>query len=587
MSGFKRKLSVRKIRLEGIENSVWSEKSRKWRSGDLEDDGYVSWGLSHLRINIFYLATFFVLILFLGRLFVLTVVDGAKNRELSDNNRVKFVQLEAERGDIIDRYGKVIARSKTLYFLKKGDRKTEISEEAAKKLENEGKAGEYFEGTGGRILREVKRIYPLGEAGSHVLGYTSQVQAEEKKNDKTLNSVNARGRLGVESTYDSFLQGAVGKRLIEVDAMGANVSVLGETAAVKGRNVEVTVDGDLQKVVQDSLKKYSQLTGSNKGAVVVQNPNTGEVLALSSSPSFNPDDIASAVEDKDLPFFNRAVQGTYPPGSVFKIITALAGLESGKITPDTEVDDVGKIEVGGQTFSNWLYTEYGKVDGLIKVEKAIARSNDVFFYKAGEETGVDNIKKIAVKLGYGQKTGIDLPEEAFGLVPDEVWKKSTVGEPWFLGDTLHLAIGQGFMLTSPLQVNDVTSFVASGKLTKPYLVSKIDKGVSAGEIKFGSKVLGTGLVKQENLQLVREGMKKACEVGGTGFPFFDTSYRVACKTGTAEESGGEAHAWFTVFAPADNPKIALTVVVERGGQGSAVSAPVAKDILDWWFKNRK
>lgn len=586
MSGFTKKSRKHKIRLEGIEDSVWSDSSKRWRSGDLEDDGYVSWGLSQIRINIFYLAAFFVLLVFLGRLFVLTVIDGAKNRDLSDNNRVKLVELEAERGDILDRNGKVIASSKTLYFIKKGDQKTEISKETTATLEKEGKAGEYFEGAEGRILREVKRVYPLGDAGSHILGYTNLVQAQEQKNDKTINTTNARGRLGIESTYDSFLEGVPGRRLIEVDAVGSNVSILGEVAPKKGRNIESTIDGDLQKVVQDALKKYTQLTGSNKGAVVVANPNTGEILALASSPTFNADDIGKAVEDKGLPFFNRAVQGTYPPGSVFKIITALAGLESGKITPDTEFDDVGKIEVGGQTFSNWLYTEYGRTDGLIKVEKAIARSNDLFFYKAGEETGVDNIKKMAVKLGYGQKVGIDLPEEAFGLVPDEVWKKSTVGEPWYLGDTLHLAIGQGFMLTTPLQVNDVTSFVASGKLTKPYLVSKIDSGLSAGEIKFDSKVLGTDLVKPENLQLVREGMKKACEEGGTGFPFFTTSYRVACKTGTAEESGGEAHAWFTVFAPADKPQIAITVVVERGGQGSAVSAPVAKDILDWWFANR-
>lgn len=586
MPGFTKRSRMRKIRFHGIENSVWSDSTKRWRSGDLEDDGYVAWGLSILRINIFYLAAFLVLLIFLGRLFVLTVVDGSKNRGLSDNNRIKLVELEAERGDILDRFGKVIAQSKTVYFLKKGDAKVEISKDQATKLEKEGKAGEYFEGPEGRILREVKRIYPLGDATSHVLGYTSLVQAEEKAKDKTIDITNARGRLGIESTYDSFLQGKPGKRLVEVDAQGANVSILGEVAATKGRNIQSTIDSDMQKVVVDSLKKYTKLTGSNKGAVVVQNPNTGEILSLASAPTFNPDDIQGAVGNGDLPFFDRAVQGAYPPGSVFKIITALSGLESGKITPDTEVDDVGKIEVGGQTFSNWLYTEYGRTDGLIKVEKAIARSNDLFFYKAGELTGVLDIKKMAVKLGYGQKVGIDLPEEAFGLVPDEVWKKSTVGEPWYLGDTLHLAIGQGFMLTTPLQVGDVTSFVASGKLTKPYLVSKIDSGLSSGEIKFDSKVLGTDLVKSENLQLVREGMKKACEEGGTGFPFFITTYRVACKTGTAEESGGEAHAWFTVFAPADKPQIAITVVVERGGQGSAVSAPVAKDILDWWFANR-
>ena len=576
----------RRFNFLGMDSSVWFAGKRQWRRGDLEDDGYFDLPLSNLRIYLFYFVIFLVLLVFVARLFALTVVDGSKNLALADSNRVKIIETEAPRGRILDRNGKVLAQSRIVYVLTKGDSSREISQNDAKILEQTGRAGEYFEGRDGKITEEVRRDYTLAEAAAHVLGYVSVTQAEEKQRDQTISIINSQGRLGVEATYNSFLTGMVGRRLVEVDANGQNVSVMGQESPKAGRDIHLTVDGDLQKVAYEALVKYTKLARSSKGAVVIENPQTGEILALVSSPSFDPGNIGKAINDSNLPFFNRAVQGTYPPGSVFKIVTSLAGLSTGKITPDTEFDDVGKIEVGGQTFSNWFFTEYGKTDGPIKIEKAIARSNDIYFYKAGQATGVENIKDMAVKLGYGQKTGIDLPEEAFGLVPDEVWKKSTISQNWYLGDTMHMAIGQGFLLTTPVQVNSVTSFVASGKLVKPFLVSKIDAGNGAGEIKFGTRVVGENLVGSAYLDLVRRGMKAACETGGTGFPFFTTSYRVSCKTGTAEEAGGESHAWFTVFAPVDSPQIAMSVVVEHGGQGSAVAGPVAKDILDWWFKNR-
>ncbi len=572
--------------MPGIDSSMWTDGKSRWRRGDIEDDGIVSSAVSHSRIYLFYLVSFLILLVFVARLFVLTAVAGSKNRDLADNNRVKLIKVEAPRGRILDRYGKVLAQSKTVFLLKKGDGTREVGSDEAKRLTQSGQAGEYFEGSAGRIVRDEQRKYWLGDAAAHVLGYTSAVQAEEKAKDKSIDTTNSRGRLGIEAVYDSFLTGKVGKKLVEVDASGNNISLIGEEEAKSGRDLTTTIDGDLQKIAYESLAKYTGLTGGRKGAIVVENPQTGEILALASAPSFSPENIAAAVADRDLPFFNRAVQGTYPPGSVFKIVTSLAGLESGEINQNTEFDDVGQINVGGQTFSNWLFTEYGRVDGLIKIERAIARSNDIFFYKAGQKTGVDQMKKMAVKLGYGQKTGIDLPDESYGLIPDEVWKKSTVGEDWFTGDTLHMAIGQGFILTTPVQVDGVTSFVASGKLTKPFLVSKIGSGLGSGEISFSTKVLGEGLVKSENLDFVRNGMNMACELGGTGVPFFNAKYKVACKTGTAEEAGGESHAWFTVFAPREKPQIAIAVVVERGGQGSAVAAPVAKEVVDWWMANR-
>jgi len=195
---------------------------------------------------------------------------------------------------------------------------------------------------------------------------------------------------------------------------------------------------------------------------------------------------------------------------------------------------------------------------------------------------------MAKKLGFGQKTGVDLPGEAFGLLPDEVWKKSTLKDQWYLGDTLHLAIGQGFMLTTPAQVNLMTSYMASGKIYKPHVVSKIENlPDGAKPIEILPKVMSENLVSSENFDLVRQGMKQACETGGTAFPFFTASYKVGCKTGTAEKALGNPHAWFTAFAPFDDPVISITVIIEDGGEGSAVAAPVAREILDWMYQNKK
>lgn len=570
-----------------MDSSIWSDSTKRWRGGDIECGPYISAAISFFRLNLFYACVVFVLLIFLGRLFVLTVVLGNENKELAEGNRIKLVEVEAERGQIYDRNGQVLAKSETYFVLVKGGNVQEIGRDEANRLESQGLAGQYFEGEGGKIEQRVRRKYALGEVAAHILGYTSVVQEEEKKDGEDLAITNARGRLGIEASYDQFLQGRVGKKLIEVDAVGQEVSILGEEAAVSGRNVYTAIDGELQKISYESLKKYSENSGSKRGAIIIENPNTGEVLALVSYPAFDPMDIGRYVSKPNNPFFNRVVQGNYPPGSVFKINSALAGLESGLVDAGWEVDDVGRFELGGEVFSNWYFNQYGKVEGLIKMEKAIARSNDTYFYKLGEKIGLDALRQMAIKLGFGQKTGIDLPQEALGLVPDGVWKRSTIGDEWYLGDTMHLTIGQGYMLTTPAQVNGMTSFIASGVFAKPYIVKRIESWPDGAEISFGEKISGEGLVRNESLELVRSGMENACKTGGTGTPFFVAEYRVACKTGTAEEAGGKPHAWFTVYGPFDAPQIAMTVVVERGGEGSVVAAPVAKEIFDWWIENRK
>ena len=576
------------VKLHGITSGVFLEnfgKIRLGRRGGQADiaarEGYLDWS----RFYLFYLAAIFVLLLFLGRLFNLTVIAGEKNRELSENNRIRIVEVEAERGKIFDRRGRLLAYSQQKYFLKKGENETAISPEQAKDLEAEGLAGENFEGDLGKIYQKTQRIYPLSDAVSHVLGYTSIVSKEDLQARPQLSFFETVGRLGVEASYDSFLRGKAGKKLIEVDVLGRNVSILGSVDSVAGRDIKLTIDADLQKIAYSALVRAVNRIGSRRGAVVIQNPKTGEVLALASAPGYNGEDIGRYVSDLDQPFFNRATVGTYPPGSIFKIVSALAGLESGKIDANFGVEDVGEFVLGGSRFSNWYYNQYGRREGVLRIDRAIGRSNDIFFYRLAQEVGLREIRETAINLGFGQKTGIDLPDEAFGLVPDEVWKKSASGDDWFLGDTMHLAIGQGFMLATPMQLNSLISFVASGKKTRPFLVSHVDAGFGKTEVNFqGEAVLN--LVKAENLDLVRRGMRQACQTGGTGWPFFDAPYSVACKTGTAEKFLGNPHAWFSVYAPYDAPVIAITVLVEEGGEGSSVAGPVAREILDFWNTNQ-
>lgn len=573
----------------GLSEGIFHEKiGKKWFTKEkISADSFGHFdGIFPLRLRVFYALVVLVLVILLSRLFMLTIINGEKNRDLAENNRIKLVEIPAQRGKILDRRGQIIADSKIVYFLKNDLQKTEINQDTAKELEKKGLAGENFEGELGQISPEVGRIYPLGEITAHILGYVSSVGVEDLSKDSRLTSQDLVGRLGLESTYDDFLRGKNGQKIIEVDATGKKVSILEKRDPIVGRDVHLTIDLNLQKVVFEILEKQAGPVGFKRAAAIVEEVQSGQILALVSYPSFDPVNVEQALQDKNEPLFNRAVLGTYPPGSIFKIVTALAGLESGQINKDSQIEDVGEFYIGDTRFVNWFYLTHGGKDGVLKINRAIARSNDIFFYKLAEKLGLSEIRKMAMRLGFGQKTGIDLPDESLGLVPDGVWKESAFNQPWYTGDTLHFGIGQGFALSTPIQISSLISYVASGKLTKPYLVSKIDQG-AGGVIEIASKVRGENLVSQENLKLVRGGMREACEIGGTGWPFFNAPYKVGCKTGTAEKELGNPHAWFGAFYPFENPRISITVIIEEGGEGSSVAGPVAREILDWLFKNRQ
>lgn len=539
------------------------------------------------RINLIRFLIFVMLFVFLTRLFWLTIVDGEKNRILADNNRIKLVNVEAKRGRILDRNGKVLAYSEEKVFLNKDNSKTQISSEQAAQLQKEGLAGEDFIGPLGRLSKETVRVYPYGEVMAHAIGYTSIVQEEDAIDNPNITEGEFVGRLGVEQTYDSVLRGVDGRKIVEVDANGKVISILGEVESKSGQDITLTVDVDLQKKAFDVMNAALGKVGEKAGALIICDAQSGEVLALLSFPAFDPSDVGKFITREEKPLFNRAIAGTYAPGSVFKIVTSIAGLESRKINEDTQIEDVGAFELGGVKFSNWFYTTYGGKDGFLKIDRAIARSNDIFFFRLGQQLALGDIRKWAIAAGFGQKTGIDLPGESFGLVPDEQWKQTNLQESWFLGDTMHLAIGQGFMVATPLQINVMTDYIANGgRRIVPHLVSKVAVGGDGKQIFVNSTGANNLVPSEQNLQLVRLGMRQACQQKGTAYPFFSVKYAIFCKTGTAEKSQGNPHAWFTAYAPDTLPQAAITVMIENGGEGSAVAAPVAKEVLDWYFLKR-
>lgn len=582
-----------KIKLPAFDSAIYSSRRKpflfKKNTGGNFGSDFENRAIENqkvIQLNLFYFLLISVFLILVARLFFLTIVKGSSYRDIAENNRIRLVEEPAERGKIFDREGKLLAISALKYNLQKSGKNTEIEEVLALRLQKEGLAGENFLGELGALQKVLRRDYALGEAASHVIGYTTLPFEDDLISKPQLSPIESIGRVGIEESFDDFLRGKVGKKIIEVDASGRKISILGNVDPQKGRDIYLAIDWGLQRIAFDALRRQASSVSSRKGAVIIQNPQSGEILALVSLPSFDGEDIGKSVSDLEEPFLNRAIAGSYPPGSVFKIVSSLAGLKSGKITKDTEIEDVGEFEISGTRFANWYFLNYGRKDGVLNLERAIVRSNDIYFYRLGERVGLDSIRKLAIDLGFGQKTGVDLSGEDFGLVPDEVWKKSTLGENWFLGDTMHMAIGQGFLLATPLQINSMTSYVASGKLTKPFIVSKIDKGEGVGEVKIGGKVVREKIVEDNYLNLVRAGMQKACQTGGTGWPFFTAKYSVGCKTGTAERAQGNPHAWFTAFAPYEDPQIAITVLVENGGEGSSVAGPVAKEILDWYFNNR-
>lgn len=545
-----------------------------------------SWRL--VVLGCFFLIAFFGLFL---RLFHLQVVQGDHNRQLADYNRIQLRIIHAPRGVIYDRNGKVLAENNPGFRLKERF----LTRDEALALEAKGDPG----------IEELEvdtiRSYPQGQIMAHVLGYVGQISEEElKRSEYEGYKIGDRlGRSGVEQIYENILRGKDGAEIVEIDASGKKLRALRKIDPVPGKNLHLSLDGDLQKVTFEALEKGVEKADSCCGTAVAENPQTGEVLALASYPSFDGNaftdpkrnkEVGSYFNDPHAPLLNRAIGGTYPPGSTFKIVSSLAGLSSGKINRQTLVEDTGVMFLGPYQFANWYFTQHGKKEGQVDVIKALQRSNDIYFYKVGDWVGEKAMGETAKKLGFGKKLGIDLPGEVEGLVPDDAWKRDNTGEGWYPGDNLHMAIGQGFLLTTPLQVLQSTAFIAnSGKLVVPHLATRIEDP-NLGILKeLSYQPLAKDLFSKEEVGVVKEGLVKVAQTGGTAWPFFNFSIPTAGKTGTAEfgDPKGKTHAWYTSYGPVDDPSIALTVLVEAGGEGSSTSGPISKEIYTWFFNPDK
>ena len=555
-------------------NSDWVEALLpNFDSNFVEEFGQSPW-----RITAFYI---FCLILFFTmflRLFHLQIVEGKRNRELADGNRIRIKVIHAPRGVIFDRNGTILAVNSPAFRLLDPDTKKTIliSREEALKLEvdNDPKASD--------LEVDNVRTYPMGEKMVHVAGYVGEISGEQLKDPKREKNYRAGDRIGqsgIEARYEKVLKGTDGGEIIEVDSSGRKLRTLRRNPPIPGQNIHLTIDASLQIQIHQLMSQSLNKTGSCCGAALAMDPLSGQILALVSMPSFDPniftkiqDDsaISNLLSQASSPILNRAIAGTYPPGSTFKIVSSIAALASNKITPDTTIQDNGVINLGSFKFTNWYFTQYGKTEGLVNLTKALQRSNDTYFYEAGQTLGPEKLADWSRKLKFGSKLGIDLPGEVEGLVPDDAWKRKTFGEGWYPGDTLHMVIGQGFVLTTPLQVLGVTSFIAGdGILYQPQLVLT----------NFKPKVLVSNIVPEKDINSIKRGLKLVPKTGGTAWPFFTFPIETAGKTGTAEfgDPKNRTHAWYTSYAPADNPKIALTVLIEGGGEGSSVAAPIAKE----------
>lgn len=568
------------------------------------------WGV---RLTFFYgfvILGFFLLIV---RLFHLTIVQGSENRSLSDNNRVKSITIHAPRGTLYDRTG--IALTKNIPAFRITGPCEEGKSCKIKRVTQESyrAKGDFVDSV--FLERDSIRSYVYPYEMAHLIGYLSEIGSEELSNPAYVYQGYIKGdwlgRLGLEAALEKKLRGVDGKELIEVDAQGKRLRSLGKVDAIPGQDVRLTIDIKLQQVAYASL-------GESPGAVVVTKPRTGEILAIASNPSFDPNkfhegmspqDYEKLINGPDKPLFNRAISGVFPPGSTFKIISAIAGLESGRMSKSATIEDTGILHIGDFSFSNWYFTQYGGTDGVVDMVKALARSNDIYFYKLGEIVGIKNIAEWGKKFGIGEKTGIEIAGEAQGLMPDPEYKQKVRNEDWYTGDSYLVSIGQGDLQTTPIQVNRWTNIIASSGVMCDYTIFSRDQKKS--------KCIDTG-IKQSTIDTITEGMRRACSDGGnwnyagTGYPFFDFTVLqeeiteteakgtprkipVACKTGTAElgDADSNTHAWFTVFAPlpdqkgegvvSGDPEIVATVLVEKGGEGSKVAAPIAKKILEEWF----
>lgn len=465
----------------------------------------------------------------------------------------------------------------------------------------------------GLSVRQVPiRQYINAPIFSHLLGYTGLVSVEDLKSlDPTkYDRPDFVGKSGIEAQYENFIHGINGQDLVEVDAGGKLTNILGQNSPVPGNTLVLNIDKELQEKLYNDLKAGK----GSKAAAVAVNPKTGEILALVSLPGFDNNLFAHGIKkqeysvlltDKNLPLFNRAITGTYPPGSTVKPMVALAALQEGVVTPATIINDRGVLVIPNQYDPSISYNFFGwKREGLgpMNVYSAIAKSSDIYFYTVVgghpnsqiKGLGAEKLAEYYYKFNLGKTWGLDLPGEKAGVVADPEWKanffkNNPILSKWYLGDTYHVGIGQGDMLVTPLQVAQWTATIANnGVGMKPKLLNKVID--QSGKIIFQNKpeVLINKFAREEYLGVIQRGMRQTV-TDGSGLQLNSLPITSAGKTGTSQFDGADplrTHAWFTAYAPFEDPQIVITVLVEAGGEGHVAAVPVVKDALLWWAENR-
>jgi penicillin-binding protein 2 len=603
-------------------------------------DNYLETRLVRNRLIAAALIVFVLMMVVLARLYVLQVVDHEHFTTLSDSNRVSLKALPPTRGLIYDRNGVVMADNLPAYRLEIIREQVEdldetlmqlrqlvdISDQEVKRFRETSKRRRAFESvplllnlsdeevallavnihrfSGVEINARLTRNYPLGKHAVHALGYVGRIDLRDLT---TLDEANYAGtshigKLGLEKYYEAELHGEVGYQRVEVNASGRTLRVLDEQAPVAGKNLHLTIDSSLQQ-----LAEY--LFTGQKGSMVAIDPRNGEILALVSMPSFDPNLFVNGISTKDYsalrdsprrPLFNRAITGQYPPGSTTKPFFGLAGLEYNVIGAHHKTFCGGYYQLPNEErkYRDWKKQGHG----YMTLDGAITQSCDVFFYDLSYNLGIDRMSEFMKQFGFGKRTGIDSTSERSGLMPSREWKRNAKGMPWFPGETLITGIGQGALLVTPLQLSSSTGALAmQGKLYKPHLVKSIENPVDHTdqpvEVVLSSEYK---MKKKLNWDHVVKGMVNVVHnVRGTAHRIAKgLQYKIAGKTGTAQVFGIAQdeeyeeenvskklrdHALFMAFAPADDPRIAVAVVVENGGHGSSVAAPIVRKIMDTYL----
>lgn len=599
---------------------------------------YIGLAVTDLKRGLFFATLGLLITIVIARAAQVQVADYDTYADQAESNRMRIVRVPTERGIIYDRKGRPLVRNVPSFaaIVVPADLPTDPLERSRVLVriagivgveadEIELRMGEFdryrtselvvkedlthdqavlaaVESSslpGFRLRSTLRREYlEVSEASSlaHVIGYEGRITQADLDADRAriYAPSDSVGKTGLERQYETELRGEIGKRRVEVDALGREKSVISETAGEPGRNLILSLDLDLQRAADQALRDELRLIGRKRGSAIAMDPRTGRILALVSLPAFDAnlfsggiatDDYRALADDPNHPLFPRAIGATLASGSVFKPVVGAAAIEEGIVTPETSFLSTGGLHVGQWSFPDWKAGGHG----VTNLAKAIAESVNTYFYIVGGGydgrvgLGAERIAAYARKFGFGSLTGIDLPGEGTGFVPSVDWKEQNKGEKWYVGDTYHFAIGQGDLLVTPLQINVMTAAIANGgRLVSPRVASAF--ATAAGEREEIPPVTLAGqVVSSKAMNAVRTGMRQAV-TAGSARSLGDLPVAAAAKTGTAQWSSTKStHAWFTSFAPYDAPEIAVTVMIEEGGEGSSAAAPVAKAILREYF----